>query len=216
MLVKMHGGRVRIESTVAPGAAGTTVAISLRLGSCHLPPECVNRPVGALEVNPLKQFHQSVMEDLAHCQWGWVGSAVERDPESSFANALLGIKDVLPANSTGLHFSSDDVVLVVDDAVETRRYLRGIFEPFCRVVEVTSAADAFEKTKSMVPDLIIADAVLPGVSERMDAGLYQMSGFELVARLRQGTRVQQMLPIILLTAREDSLPEVSFGADGAS
>lgn len=41
-----------------------------------------------------------------------------------------------------------------------------------------------------------------------------MSGFELVEALRQGTRSQQMLPIILLTGpRSDALPEVSFGAD---
>ncbi len=41
-----------------------------------------------------------------------------------------------------------------------------------------------------------------------------MSGFDFVAALRHGTRLQQMLPVILLTGpREDTLPEVAFGAD---
>lgn len=41
-----------------------------------------------------------------------------------------------------------------------------------------------------------------------------MSGFELVAALRHGNRLQQVLPVILLTGPpEDKLPEVAFGAD---
>lgn len=197
-LVKMHGGSLRLSSS----PAGTTATVTLRLGCGHLPPECVNRPVGGA-VDPLKHFHQSVMDDLAHCQWGWVGSAVQSDPESSFVRALLGKskENVVPAPS--LHFNPEDVVLIVDDVVETRRYLRGIFEPFCRVLEATSAPQALEITMTTLPELVIADAILPG-----------MSGSELVAALRQGTTGQRMLPVIVLTAMDDSLPEVSFGADG--
>lgn len=172
-LVEMHGGTIRFESAVENpddplSPHGTKVIISLRIGSDHLPPECVNMPIGELQGNPLKQFHQSVMEELAHCQWGWVGSAVGPDPEASFVNALLGsTKDEVPTTSPSVYFSPTDVVFIVDDEVETRRYLREIFQPFCKVVEFTNGAEALEKTKTMPPDLIIADAVLPQVSENI-------------------------------------------------
>ncbi|CAK9784840.1 unnamed protein product [Cutaneotrichosporon oleaginosum] len=197
-LARMHGGSLHAE---CPPTGGSRVTLTLPLGSDHLPHECVNVPLGPIDV--LKAFHQSVMDDLAHCQWGWVGSAVPPDPARSFQRAIEGGEE-LPVS---VQIDPEDVVLIVDATLEMRQYLRGIFAPFCHVVEVTSAADALkhmeESALDKAPDLVIADAHLSG-----------MSGFDLVAALRQGSRLQQMLPVIMMTgSREEALPEVAYGAD---
>lgn len=183
----MHGGTMRFESAMEQpddplSPHGTKVIVSFRTGSDHLPPESVNLPIGELQGNPLKQFHQSVMEDLAHCQWGWVGSAVGPDPEASFVNALLGsTKEVIPTASSSIYINPTDVIFIVEDEIETRRYLREIFQSFCKVVECTTGEEALEKTKTTLPDLIIADAVLPQVS-----GLAHYNSSHPDVRLRDG------------------------------
>jgi CheY-like chemotaxis protein len=63
-----------------------------------------------------------------------------------------------------LWFKQEDVIMVVDDLPDTRRYLRSLFEPFCKVVEAKdghSALHMFDETK---PDLIIADVMMRRVS----------------------------------------------------
>ncbi len=67
-----------------------------------------------------------------------------------------------------------------------------------------SAMEALDRVQDMLPDLILIDWMLPG-----------MSGLELVRRLRAHQRTQQ-IPIIMLTARvdeADKLLGLESGAD---
>jgi hypothetical protein len=162
-LARMHGGGLRAERL----PTGSRVTLTLLLGSNHLPHECVNVPLGPAD--SLKAFHQRVMDDLAHCQWGWVGSAVPPDPEGSFVRAIEGGEEP----PVSVQIDPGDVVLIVDETPEMRRYLRGIFAPFCRVVEAASGAEAMKRMQEAeagsVPDLVVADAALEGVSACLDA-----------------------------------------------
>ncbi len=81
-------------------------------------------------------------------------------------------------------------VLVVDDELPNRLYLRKLLE--ARGCEVFAAADgptaltiAFKK----VPDLILVDVMMPG-----------MDGFELCGRLRDEARTAD-IPVIMVTAK---------------
>jgi len=49
------------------------------------------------------------------------------------------------------------------DNLETLRYMRSIFEPFCKVVEARDGHEALAKFPHAKPDIIIADAKLPRV-----------------------------------------------------
>ena len=93
-------------------------------------------------------------------------------------------------------------ILVIDDDEKLNRLLKRFLSDF--YIAVFSAIDAREglkKMRSVSPDLIILDLMLPG-----------MSGFDLCKRIRQTSSI----PIIMLTARGDLMDKVvglELGAD---
>ncbi len=93
-------------------------------------------------------------------------------------------------------------ILVVDDDEKLNRLLKRFLKDYG--FEVYSAVDADEglkKVRTVLPDLIILDVMLPG-----------MSGFDVCKRIRASSAV----PIIMLTARGDVMDKVvglELGAD---
>lgn len=68
-------------------------------------------------------------------------------------------------------------ILIVDDHQIVREGVRGLLaamRPTWNVSEAASGADAMELIKNAVPDLIVMDITMPG-----------LSGFEVVSRLRK-------------------------------
>ena len=49
----------------------------------------------------------------------------------------------------------------MSDSYDTRRYMKSIFAPFCRVVEARDGQEALDMCKKSVPDLIITDVMMP-------------------------------------------------------
>lgn len=81
-------------------------------------------------------------------------------------------------------------VLVVDDELPNRLYLRKLLEARgCDVFDVDDGAGALDIAYRKVPDLILVDIMMPG-----------MSGFELCSRLRDEPRTSG-IPIIMVTAK---------------
>jgi two-component system, OmpR family, phosphate regulon response regulator OmpR len=100
--------------------------------------------------------------------------------------------------------ADDAHILVVDDDARLRgllsRYLSG--EGF-RVTAADNAADARAKLRSINPDLLVLDVMMPGES-----------GLELTEALRREST--HNLPVLLLTARgtpEDRIAGFEAGAD---
>jgi CheY-like chemotaxis protein len=89
------------------------------------------------------------------------------------------------------------------DNFDTRRYIRSIFEPFCKVAEARDGREALDKFAKVNPDVIIADAKLPRVD-----------GFELLQALRSGTRQQRLVPFVLLEPFKESHGKYGANADG--
>lgn len=93
-------------------------------------------------------------------------------------------------------------LLVIDDDEKLNRLLKRFLKDYG--YEVYSAVDADEglkKVRTVLPDLIILDVMLPG-----------MTGFEVCKRVRESSAV----PIIMLTARGDVMDKVvglELGAD---
>jgi DNA-binding response OmpR family regulator len=93
-------------------------------------------------------------------------------------------------------------ILVIDDDEKLNRLLKRFLKDFG--YEVFSAVDAdqgLKKIRTVAPDLIILDVMLPG-----------MSGFEVCKRIREFSAV----PVIMLTARGDVTDKVvglELGAD---
>jgi CheY-like chemotaxis protein len=79
-------------------------------------------------------------------------------------------------------------VLVVDDSISVRKALERVLAP--REMEVTAAASgeqALEQLRQSVPDLVIIDVVMPG-----------MSGFELCSSLKNDEDLKH-IPVILIS-----------------
>lgn len=96
-------------------------------------------------------------------------------------------------------------ILLVEDEVAIREMLQsGLVRAGFEVRLAADAAEAERQMKEAVPDLILLDWMLPGVS-----------GLELARRLRRDA-AKKRLPLIMLTARcdeEDRIRGLEAGAD---
>ena len=83
-------------------------------------------------------------------------------------------------------------VLIVDDSQTVLSFLQAVLENAqFEVVTAVDGADALTKVHETRPDLIVTDAVMPG-----------MGGFELVQALRNDPATES-LPVIILTSSGD-------------
>ncbi len=81
-------------------------------------------------------------------------------------------------------------VLVVDDELPNRLYLRKLLEAReCEVFDVEDGATALEIALKKQPDLILVDVIMP-----------EMDGFELCGKLRDDPRTSH-IPVIMVTAK---------------
>ena len=81
-------------------------------------------------------------------------------------------------------------LLIVDDIGQVRKLVRytvgyGLYE----VHEATNGAEGLEKARSLVPDVMILDVMMP-----------DMSGFEVCAAVKQDPRLKSVF-VVLLSAR---------------
>ncbi len=93
-------------------------------------------------------------------------------------------------------------VLIVDDEVQIRRFLRISLEAHgYRVYETADGQEGILKTAQLRPDLVI-----------LDMGLPDMDGLEVLKRLREWTQT----PVIILSVRDsdrDKVMALDAGAD---
>lgn len=81
-------------------------------------------------------------------------------------------------------------VLVVDDELPNRLYLRKLLEAReCEVLDAPDGETAFDLALRKQPDLILVDIIMP-----------EMDGFELCGQLRDEARTRH-IPIIMVTAK---------------
>lgn len=95
-------------------------------------------------------------------------------------------------------------VMIVEDETALLELLRYNFEKAGYAVEAVTQGDVAEdRLKETLPDLLILDWMLPG-----------LSGIELCRRLRQKPRTQG-LPLIMLTARREEADRLRGFENGA-
>ena len=97
------------------------------------------------------------------------------------------------------------VVLIVDDEYSGRVTLQSVLEGEDYQLEMAeNGIQAIEKTKKLLPDVILLDVMMPG-----------MTGFEVCKRIRSDPQIAE-IPIIMLTAlndRDSLLNALKAGAD---
>lgn len=108
-------------------------------------------------------------------------------------------------NDTAVDFSVRKYsVLVVEDELELRNYLKVSLKEFFRQVYVAGdGVEGFDMAIRHLPDIIISDVMMP-----------RMDGFEFCRLLKSNLEVSH-IPVILLTARTDQASTVQGYKEGA-
>ncbi|MBT8399222.1 MAG: response regulator [Rhodothermia bacterium] len=108
------------------------------------------------------------------------------------------------AEALGISDDAENIVLVVEDNADLRRFTVQELSPDFVTREAADGRAGFDLAVRLVPDLIISDVMMP-----------EMDGFEMLSLLRKDERTSH-IPIIMLTARveiEDRLEGIERGAD---
>jgi len=107
---------------------------------------------------------------------------IEAEPVSKFSRIRPPIKTV--ANTTR------KTILLVEDSHPAIVQMKDILEENSYTIEVaTNGTEALEKLRTITPDAIILDLMMPGID-----------GFEVLKNIRSGT-VTANIPVLILTAK---------------
>ncbi|MEG2180820.1 MAG: response regulator, partial [Bacteroidales bacterium] len=114
----------------------------------------------------------------------------------------------MPLSEEGVNSDEQDLkkttLLIIDDNLDIRNYIRSIFEKEYAIIEATNGSDGIQKAMRYVPNLIISDIMMPGID-----------GIECCKRLKNQIQTCH-IPVILLTActlDEQRISGYNGGAD---
>jgi signal transduction histidine kinase/DNA-binding response OmpR family regulator len=94
-------------------------------------------------------------------------------------------------------------ILIVEDHMDVRSYLRGLLEPHYHVQEATNGEEGLLQARATLPDLVVTDVMMP-----------ERTGMEMVQALRRSERTDG-IPVVMLTARADVSDQVAGLVQGA-
>lgn len=97
-----------------------------------------------------------------------------------------------------------NLILVVDDSIEIRAYIRDILDGRFRILEARNGVEGVEVAVSRFPDMIISDVMMP-----------EMDGVKFCRMVKNDERTSH-IPVILLTAKagdEHKMEGLKTGAD---
>ena len=192
-LVRLHGGEVRAESDCGQG---TTFAVSIPLGTAHLPAEQIEAP---------RRLASTALGSAAY-----VGEALRWLPDPAAGPSPAPQErpsgaDVGTGEETlSLPSSPRPRILLADDNADMREYVRRLLAEQYDVTAVADGREALDTARREPPDLVLTDVMMPG-----------LDGFGLLRALRADPRTAELL-VVLLSARageEARVEGLEAGAD---
>ena len=110
--------------------------------------------------------------------------------------------EVLPRGERRFEPEEAPLILVVDDEEHIRTLVRQVLsDAGYRVAEAVDGVDALAKVRTLHPDLIILDLMMP-----------QLSGFDTLSALRSDP-VTSAVPVVILSVLDDRRKGLRLGAD---
>ena len=187
-LVKLHGGFIRVESTLGEGS---TFIVSIPFGQDHL----TSRQLGGARSSAstavgAKPFVEEALR--------WLPDDQRESHEVITEPDLMAVP--CPPTPGG----SRPRILVADDNADMRKYVARLLGEQYEVECVADGQSAVESVRERPPSLVLSDVMMPG-----------LDGFQLLAVLRADERTKR-IPVVLLSARageESRVEGLQAGAD---
>jgi signal transduction histidine kinase/DNA-binding response OmpR family regulator len=180
-VVSLHYGQVDVHSIEGKG---TEFIIRLPLGNRHLSPdEIIASPLADKKLAPQRAQR-------------WTDPSSQNDTLAKDLNNLSQDEDENKRDKP--------LVLVVEDNVDVRKYVRGALDEHYTVFEAADGQEGIDLAKEIIPDLIVSDVMMP-----------KIDGIELCNTLKRNIKTSH-IPIILLTAKaseESQIKGLETGAD---
>ncbi|EHQ25906.1 two-component regulator propeller domain-containing protein [Mucilaginibacter paludis] len=173
--IERHGGTVDYKSSPEKG---TTFTVALLKGTEHLEPGQFLEDTATSSV-----FLKELIEDESTAN-----AIIEAANEAVYDQQLTAELKTL---------------LVIDDNQDIREYIRQVFKLDYNIYEANNGEEGYELIKEHLPDIVISDVMMPG-----------MSGIELCSLVKEDMAISH-IPVILLTA--SSSPEIKLkGIEGGA
>lgn len=176
-LVEIHKGNVSYESILGKG---TTFRVLLKKGKDH--------------------FEEGQVSEDSYADTGFLNELKENDELLNEES----VKESIEEGQLQPVVSSKQIMLVVDDDKEIRRYVAGIFNEQFKVYEAKSGKEGFKIAEKHLPDIIISDI-------KMEDG----DGIDFCKKIKGHSSLSHV-PVILLTGTHTpdlKLEGVEGGAD---
>ncbi|KAL5533412.1 hypothetical protein ACEPAF_5188 [Sanghuangporus sanghuang] len=199
-LVKLHGGTLTVVSATAqdsPTDHGSCFTVTLPLGRDHLPVAHIVQSVADVPHNRL--YARGIVDEATHWSSRHPDERTPSDTSDSGGSSDSGGR----MDPSTLFFVKSDIILLVDDNGDMRRYIKSLFIPFCQVVEASNGQEALSLLDEIKPNLILSDVMMP-----------VLDGYALISHLRQRSETR-LTPIILVTAKESEEARVEGLLSGA-
>lgn len=181
-VLRLHEGDLIVKSQTADesgGPHGSTFIARI--------PLVQRTPVDVPENVAFGEYGKAVAEEAMR----WAGaSSTEASSDVGEESRTTSASGSGSRLSDALLFEKGDTLLVVDDNLEMRAYIRGIFKRYCTVLEAGNGEEALEIVKTRNPNLVLCDMMMPNVN-----------GLEFLKAIRHdvGTR---LIPVVLLSAMQ--------------
>ncbi|HEY9631603.1 MAG TPA: ATP-binding protein [Coleofasciculaceae cyanobacterium] len=190
-LIKLHGGKIEVISTLGQGSCFT---VTIPTGTAHLPSERIgtSRTLASTAVGALP-YVEEAQRWLQEESYEFSVLSFELDSEASLKNSTLNTQTAAAAR-----------ILLADDNTDMRHYIQRLLSGTYTVETVVDGVAALDAIAKHPPDLVLTDMMMP-----------RMDGLELLRSLRSQPHTQD-IPIILLSARageEAYLEGLTAGAD---
>src|SRR5690606_24639233 len=117
---------------------------------------------------------------------------------------LIDIKNSHKSDKQALDFLKKPVILLVEDNLDFRFYLRENLSHHFKIIEAGDGEEGWQKALNTQPQLIVSDISMP-----------KMNGIEFCRKIKNDVRTKH-IPLLLLTALiddEQQLKGIEIGAN---
>ena len=173
--VELHKGKVEVESKEGEG---TKFSLFFPLGKGHL--------------KTSEYKNSSFQNELKTIEFS-----------GSNGDKIIG-ESIDNPKGFDLNDKSKKTVLIVEDNIELRNYLKNKLRADYIVVEAENGKDGLQMALKGIPDIIITDVIMP-----------EMDGFEFCEKIKEDLKTSH-IPVLMLTAKamsSDKVKGIDSGAD---